>query len=402
MMPTTAISLDEVNRCIRLFADCQKAFMHSEKRAGLRSILFDVPRRSSIGWHCIYRHGYKYLRLLSGYAAPEEIGRRMKRLCSRPYYLTLSIVMCSYLGARQQMILDRGLSAGDPFPGDNIDELFYVVDWWKRACQSYRNDGLLLPEQAGDIQPILPAQRSEELSRNLNPVAPDTVQQLRRTAATLELYSFILHGEQRDGIFGHGPYPVRDGRQLVVLEFTDLQNQFLPWAQTAARNPYPNLALALLLKDARASFHLFGSMLIDPPDFAPCVDAAGLFTRTEDGEVHVVPQTMLKEIQLAAADGQNELYIKAADWSPRYKAEYGIHLFANHLRSFLHLVGVGSRFDEEIRSDFQAAAAEVLDKMLTQPEVPSMWPFMATTREAIFWPAAPEKKVLVSNALSKR
>ena len=32
---------------------------------------------------------------------------------------------------------------------------------------------------------------------------------VRRMAATLELYNFVLHGEQRDGIFGHGRRLVR-------------------------------------------------------------------------------------------------------------------------------------------------------------------------------------------------
>lgn len=374
--------------------------MRSEKRASLRSILFDVPRRSSIGWHCVYRKGCQFLRRLSDYISPEDLGVKMKQLCSRPYYLTLSIVMCSYLGARQQKMLDQGLAPGQAFAED-LDDLSFVVDWWRRTCRSYRNDGLLLPEQAGDTQAILPASAIHDLDAQLSTSdLADVHHRLRRMAATLELYSFILHGEQRDGIFGHGPYPVED-QQLVVLEFTDLQNDFLPWAQTRVRNLYPNLAIVLRLKGTKARFHLFGSVLLDPSDIVSKLQAIGLFTRGEDGRISHVDFSEMETIQARAADAQNELYLKAAEWSPTFQAEYGVHLFANHLRSFFHLAGLGNRFDEPIRNEFQAAAQEVVGAMLAQPDPPSMWKFMATTEGDFFWPAVAKEKVLVHNGPSQ-
>ena len=95
-----------MNVCIRQFGARQKAFMRGENRALLRSMLFDVPRRSSIGWRCYYEKAPGYLRELVQQVSPEEIGLRMRRLGSRPYYLQLSILMCSCLGARQQLMLD--------------------------------------------------------------------------------------------------------------------------------------------------------------------------------------------------------------------------------------------------------------------------------------------------------
>lgn len=395
------ISLAEINSCIRLFGQCQKSFMHSEKRAGLRSVLFDVPRRSSIGWHCTYRTAPEFLRRLSQKMSPEGIAARMKRLCSRPYYLTLSIVMCSYLGARQQMMLDQGLAPGEAFAGERMEDLGFVVDWWRRACSSYRNDGLLLPEQAADTQPILPPSAVEQLDSRLRGMNAETANRLRRLAATLELYCFILHGEQRDGIFGHGPYAVEDGRHLVVLEFTDLQNDFLPWAETKVRNPYPNLALVMRLRNVKARFHLFGSMLLDPADIAPHLEAAGVFTCAASGSVESLPFGDIGALQRCAADAQNELYLKAAEWPPRFQAEYGVHLFANHLRSFFHLAGFGNSLDEEIRAQFQAAAAEITDRLLSQPGSPSMWKFMATTEGEFFWPAINSDEVIAHHVRSQ-
>jgi hypothetical protein len=380
------LAMDELNAYIRQFGDGQKAFMRSENRALLRSVLFDVPRRSSIGWYCYYDRAPDLLRRLVTRISPEEIGRHMRRLCSRPYYLQLSILMCSYFGARQQLLLDSGLSTGQPFPGEKIEDARFVVDFWQRACRAYRSDGLPLPGQTAGTQPILPRDDIEHLDARLAPADPTVHQQLRRLAATLELYVFILHGEQRDGLFAHGPYDVGGDRQLVVQEFTDLQNHYLPWAQTEARNPYPHLALVRRTKGLNPRFDLFGGVLWDAPDLAPCVEAEGLFTRADDGAIVPLSLDEVERIESCAAVAQNELFLKAAEWSPRYKAEYGVHLFANHLYPFFELLPSSEDWGERIRAEFESAAGDVLDDLLAGEEVPSIWSFMATTDGEFFWP----------------
>jgi hypothetical protein len=382
----SSLSLVELNACIRQFGDGQKTFMRSENRALLRSVLFDVPRRSSIGWYCYYDRAPALLRSLVEQISPEEIGRSMRRLCSRPYYLQLSILMCSYFGARQQLLLDNGLSSGQPFPGEKPEDARFVVDFWQRACRAYRSDGLALPDQVHGTQPILPRDDIERLDAQLAPADTAVHQRLRRLAATLELYVFILHGEQRDGLFAHGPYDVGGERQLVVQEFTDLQNDYLPWAQTEARNPYPQLALVRRTKGLGAHFDLFGGVLWDAADLAPCVEAEGLFTRTDDGSIVALSLDEVERIESCAASAQNELFLKAAEWSPRYKAEYGVHLFANHLYPFFELLPSGQDWGERIRAEFEASAADVLDDLLAGEAVPSIWNFMATTEGEFFWP----------------
>ncbi len=376
----------EANHCLKLFSDSQKAFMRSERRTTLRSLLFDIPRRSSVGWHCFYEKGPRFLQQLSTKLPPEDAGHRMKRLCSRPYYLTLSILMCSYLGSRQQRLLDQGLAPGQPFPQEKFEEVIFLVDFWRRACQAYREDEALLPDQANYTQPILPADTVADLERALTSMNLENRKRLRRLAATLQLYCFILHGEQRDGIFAHGPYPLSEGSSLVVEEFTDLQNDFLPWAQTTARNPYPHLAIGLKLRGVRTRFDLFGGVLFDPPDITPQIEAAGLFTCEATGAIKSVSLREMEDIQQCAAEAQNEMYRKAAEWSPRFRIEYGVDLFANHLRSFFQLLETNEDLDRRIRAEFHAAAAGQMESLLASPEPPSIWKFMATTEGDYFWP----------------
>jgi hypothetical protein len=381
-----AFSLEQMNDCIRQFGARQKAFMRSENRALLRSVLFDVPRRSSIGWHCYYDRAPGLLRELTRQISPEEIGRHMRRLCSRPYYLQLSILMCSYFGARQQLLLNAGLRPDARFKGEKVDDAMLVVDFWQRACRAYRADGQLFADQGDTGQPILPFNCIESLDRQIKPSSDDEHARLRRLAATLELYGFMLHGEQRDGLFAHGPYDVGNDSQVVMLEFTDLQNDFLPWAETAVKNPYPNLVLVRRISGVQVHFDMFGGIRWDAPDLAPHVLAEGLFTRKTDDTVVPVSMAEIEHIEACAAAAQNELFLKAAEWSPRYKAEYGVQLFANHFRLFFESLTDSKAWDERIRNEFEAASHELLDELLAQEQAPSIWNYMATTDDDFFWP----------------
>jgi len=383
-----ALGLNELNRCVRQFGASQKAFMRSENRALLRSVLFDVPRRSSVGWYCYYDRAPGLLHSLAALMSPEEIGQRMRRLCSRPYYLQLSILMCSYFGARQQLLLDHDLKPGQPFPDEKVEDTRFLVDFWQRACRAYRSDGETLPDPVHGTQPILPQADVEELNAQLSPFDPDVHHRLRRLAAILELYAFILHGEQRDGLFFHGPYAAGGKSQLIVQEFTDLQSLYLPWAKTRSENPYPHLALVRRTEGLDARFDLFGGVQWGVPDIAAHVGAEGLFTRSADGSIVALPVTEAERIQAAAAAAQNELFLQAAEWSPRYKTEYGVHLFANHLYPFFELLPSGPDWGERIRAEFEAAAGEVLDDMLAREEPPSIWRFMAATEGEFFWPVS--------------
>lgn len=382
----SSLSVVQLNRYIKQFGDHQKAFMRSENRALLRSILFDVPRRSSIGWYCYYQCAPGLLRELLQQVSAEDIGRGMRKLCSRPYYLQLSILMCSYLGARQQLLLDQGLRPGEQFADEKVEDALLVVDFWQRACRAYRSDGQLFADQDNGAQPILSHHRVEWLDARIQPSNAHDHARLRRLAATLELYVFMLHGEQRDGLFAHGPYDVGGDDQIVMLEFTDLQNDFLPWAATETQNPYSNLVLVRRISGVTVHCDMFGGIRWDARDIAPHVLAEGLFTRTGNDSIVPVSLDEVEHIESCAAAAQNELFLKAAEWSPRYKAEYGVQLFANHFRLFFESLPDHRAWDERIRHEFEDAACTLLDNLLEQDQPPSIWNYMATTDDDFFWP----------------
>jgi len=375
---------------VLLFGENLKDEMRAERREQLTSVLFDLPRRSLLGWFALYEHQAPFLRELMAQVAPEEIGRRMKVPGTRPYHLQLFIVMCHFL-ARQQRVLEVGPAEGEPFPEERFEDVVTVLEFWERASRVYREDGRLLPVQSGGTLPVLDAEGLRQVRELLRPADPDGYAAARRMAATLELYSFVLHGEQRDGVFGHGPYPGEGGRTIFVREFNDLRNGYLPWAATEARNPFPNVIVAHECHDTRIRCDMFGGLVTDPLEIADRLDRLAVLTQ-EGGELRPLTAEEIAAAQEAAASAQIELYMKAVEWSPRYKIEYGAHLFANHLLPFFEVAGVGGAdIGDRIATAFHETADRMIDDLLASVETGlpgAIWGHIGSAPGRLFWPVA--------------
>ncbi len=292
--------------------------------------------------------------------------------------------MCSYLGARQMRMLELGLSQGDPFPDERPEDLAFIMDFWARIMSAYRSDDALLPRQAGGSLPILDDDLVAELGERAQPASEDDRTAIRRMAATLELFNFVLHGEQRDGIFGHGPYDLGGGSLLLAKEFNDLRNDYMPWASTATRVPVANVAVIQVARDVEVSCDMFGSMTVHPHEIDDRLERIVVLTN-EDGTLREVDIDEVVAIQEAAADAQEELFLKAVEWDARYKIEYGAPMFANHLKPFLDAAGLGEDAAQRLMDACQGTADRMVDEML-EVELPPIWGHMANPQGDFYWP----------------
>jgi hypothetical protein len=385
-MGDMVISLERTNQLIHRFGETQKAAMRAERREAMRSILFDLARRSPLGWECLYENQVPFLREIARLTPPEELGGRMRGLGTRPYAIQPFILMCSHFGWRQQLLLDAGLKEGEPFPGDDPVELAFLCDFWARVMDGYRRDDHLLPEEADLSCRILDPAELELLDRGTAGGGSSELPRVRRMAATLELYSFVLHGEQRDGIFGHGPYPLPDGSTLFVREFNDLRNDYLPWAATATQNPWDAVVIAYRARDVSVNCDLFGSMTVSPHEFGDRLDGICVLGRRE-GDDALTPLSAedVAAVQGAAADAQEQLYLAALEWDDRYKISYGAPLFANHLWPVARLAGAGREMGDRIMAACNLTAERDTDALLAG-DVPSVWAHMGSYPGDMYWP----------------
>jgi hypothetical protein len=383
MSATLGPDLERVNGVIRFFGEHEKAALRAERRAAMRSTLFDLPRRSILGWQTKYEHEAGFLREVAAVMPPEEVGRRMKVPGSRPYYLQIFLLLQDTLGARQQRMLELGLQEGDQFPEERLDDLAFLVDFWERCSRAYRNDGKLVPDEAGRTQPILRSDTLDEVRSLLRPVGGLDLGAARGLAATLETYCFVAHGEQRDGIFGHGPYEQDDGRVVFFKEFNDLQNDFLPWTRTTARNVVANVVFAYECRDVGVACDMFGGIVTDPLEYADRVERLAVLTRA-DGELRPLSPDDWPAAQERGTEATNEIYFAVVDWPDRYRVEYGAYLFANHMKPFLDLAGIDA--DARLMAAARETVDRHLDRLIAGPDVPAVMVHWGTTEGPLIWP----------------
>jgi hypothetical protein len=371
------MSIEEVNEVVAIFGHEHRRAVGSERRANLTSSLFDVPRRSSLANRIFYEEGPALLRRLLERTTPEALGEAMKRPGSRPYALSLWVVLGMYLAGRQQVCLDQGVPAGESIDEPRYEDLRTVVDFYTRISGAYRNDDQLFPTPAVPTQPVLGEQ---QLARSLEVAEEPTAERLaamRKAGANLTLHSFLLHGEQRDGLFSHGPYPGPDGSVVWFEEFNDLRNEILPWAQLDCEEiPVDNVVYVYAADGVELEANMFGALWVSPLDYESSLRLLGAFTYADDAPRRI-EDAELETIATVAASRYALIFEQAVAWSDEFRIAYGAPLFANHLIPFFELAGVpdGARL---VFDTFERATPAAMAGLRPDAEVPSFWTHLAS------------------------
>lgn len=383
-----SIDLELTNSLIARFGAAHRVTMQAERRATMSSALFDLPRRSSLGWEAIYEHAGALVSELAAVIEPEELGRRMRGLGCRPYTMQPFILACGYLAGRQQHLLDAGVKPGEGYRGDDPQEIEQVVGYWAGMLHGQRDGNSLMPEENDGVTCILDPSDIEIVQDHLRPVDDLVLSAARKMAATLDLYAFILHGEQRDGIGGHGPYHLPDGSTLFIKEFNDLRNKNLPWASTEVSNTYENVILAYTARDVTVRCNLFGSMVVEPHDLGGRITGLAVMTRDSTG-VHNVGHAV-ESIREAASLAQEELYMRAITWDDRYRITYGAALFANHFEPLFTAAGIDGSYPR-IEAAFEGTADRIIDELDVE-DLPSIWSHFGEKVGNFYCPVIPAQK----------
>jgi hypothetical protein len=369
-----------VNALVRRFGDSVCGFFRDQQRSSMTSPMFNLPGRLVLGSHCYHEQLPALLPEILRCAQAATIGRRMRRLCARPNLIHLNSLALGYLLGREQARLSG------PAAGEDFEPLAAVMEFWESVALGCRDDGHCLPGESGGTIPVLCAAAVAGLAARLRADRPPELQRrLRRMLATLELYTFILHGEARVGVFHHGPYPLPGGDCLVVRELVGLREDFYPWAGLESRPHYEHLACVMRLRGVRARVGLFGTLTTEPRDYAPRIAAEELFVVDGD-DARPLPDAEIGPLTELAASAQMELYRRVIGWDERYRIAYGAELYGCLLKSFADDLGFGEPFGRTIRERFAASVHAHLEDLYTGREQPRVLEHIATTDGPIFAP----------------
>jgi hypothetical protein len=374
------LNLEQLNLIIHEYGESIRHFFRDQQRSSMVSPLFNIPGRMVLGAYCYYEHLAELLRYITEHASPEEIARGMKCPCNLPNYISINSLILGYLNGREQSRLLYGKV------NDDLDDMATVLDFWSRTVSVYRNDGEWLPDAAGFTLPILSPGQVQDIASQLAIPDPTTRQGIRRMMATLELFTFILNGEARIGVFHHGPYPVGDGEFLIFKEMVGLQEDFYSWATPEIRLKYSSIARVLRMRNVKTKIVLMASLTTEPRSYEDSVSAEGVFLR-EGGELRPLPASDIAPVTTAAADAQLKLYRQMTDWDDRYRVAYGAELYGCILSTFAP-EGRRDEFVRMIRSRFQETVDRHVDSLVSGKEQPLVLQHIAKTDGPIYAPVA--------------
>jgi len=192
-----------------------------------------------------------------------------------------------YLLGREHLI-----NMGMIRPQDGLEDVAYVLDFWKRYSLSWRrNEGHISAREANHRCQIYPERKLQVF--HADQYACEAGDALHTAAgkfmAATAQYGFLASCECRVSMTAHGPYKMADNVEMLVRNFYDLSQSDYPWLDGVADDiPYNCLTVTTSVKDTH--FYLvddWGSFEAKPDYKAENICGIGLYTSDPLTETHV-------------------------------------------------------------------------------------------------------------------
>lgn len=354
-MPVNSVTyaqLLETNNLLQINSD--ESYWLCVTRTTQESKLFPVPAYMMLSYlNAFYRYP-SLLRKIETRLSAEECGDRARNMGTKTDTLTMGWTLpCFYLLGREWLI-NMGLLR----PEDAVEDVIYVMDFWKRVQLSYhRNDGHLTNKEFGHRSQLLPERQLQVFEADLFPVTDGDALHAaaNKFMATVSQYQFLSHCECRIGICNQGPYNFGEGRQLIVRDFMDLGEGDYPWLDGIAGGvPFNNLTVPMVVKDT--NFHLmddWGSFESEPEFRAENIVGIGLYTSDPltEGRVPVSMESAealtatFNRLQETIAQATGKLWERIASWSRPEMIDAGALVYFNIAKDLAHMAGVYEQSD---------------------------------------------------------
>jgi hypothetical protein len=330
----TLPSRAEIERWIRYHSEVSYAL--TTERTALESALIPVSAYILIACVECYRRYPDIIDEISRAMPPEELGRAGHRLTTQIDPVHMWAVPNFPLVGRKVL-----MAAGMVDAADDARRLGTIFDFWARAAGAYRfDDGTY---QAADANGAATPYRSyvEEVAAACEPVADQEQRAaISRLNALLTSYLFLLWFDTRSGFQDTGPYPLPDGRTLLLRAYNRLGVSHFPWsAEVSVAMPNQEVLGAFVLRDARLRVTDFGTSVTQPADYWPRVDAFAFFD-VSSGTLVPLDGARRDALALAAKSAQKQLYRRIAVMERRAKIDAGAYVYFTFLRPFAELAGV--------------------------------------------------------------
>jgi len=250
-------------------------------------------------------------------------------------------------------LVGRKLITAFGLAADDLRPTATMLDFWERAALGYRADG---HRQAWDADFTLRPYDTDTIDTLLAGVRPlkddDERAAIKRWNATVMSYLFLLYFDTRVGTGDSGPYPLPDGRVLLVRDFYRLGVSDFWWSDVADGVPYSYLTAALVLDGVKLAVNDWGTSITDPEDYLDHLVGFGLFTTdTPDRSLKPVDPVETDDILAEVRSTQKRLYRSIAAMSRDEKIACGAYVYFTFPRPLAEAAGVADELDWTVPRD---------------------------------------------------
>jgi hypothetical protein len=347
------------------------------------SLLFMGNHQLDLGCNYFMRKvGPALFREIEKQMTPEKFAEQMKVVLGKVTALDMLGSLWGLNWGRVSERLEHDLGYDDPMD-EPLEDYLYMFDFVERFMSVYRDDGNTYPMTNPTENPFGPLRILSETA--LNQVKEDittiedktTRESIRSMIAFLKSLAYLLERDSREGIMTHGPYPINDKEQIVLIEFDDLAcnyywNKGLPWKKPQASVPYSNLAVALRInKEVHCEFDMFNTMYTKPEDITDHITGAAIYTREGDewllGPLKSleITENLISEITQGTVEIHEELFLDIAEWTPKEKILAGTYGYAKFVAGTVRALKLdGLTEDRLINQEWWALMEKQLDRYL--------------------------------------
>lgn len=288
----------------------------------------------------------------------EEIGRRARRPGSNVNLVYLWSIANFFLTGR------KVLTTMDPTL-DDPEAAFTVLDFWERAALGFHGDTGV--RQAWDVDgnvPIYDDAVVARLAEGATALDDEGRALVRRFNATLVNHLFLLYFDTRVGAGDTGPYPLADGRSLLVRDFYRIGRSDFWWSDVASDVPYDHLVAGFVLDGVEVRITDFGTARTVPDDYLERVVGFSLFTTDDAADepagLRAVPLDELPGLVTVLRRVNARHYRNVAAMSHDEMIRCGAYVYFTFLKPFAEAAGVADELDWTVPRDLDPMVVQLL------------------------------------------
>jgi hypothetical protein len=337
----------ETNNLVQHFTD--ETYWLCVTRTVQESKLFPVPAYMLLSYLMAFFRYPSLLRKIEARITAEEIGDRGRNMGIKIQNPSMGWALPGFYLLGREWLINLGLLR----PQDAVEDLIYVMDFWKRYQLSWhRNDGHMHNKEYGHRAQILPERTLQVFHSDMFACAGgDPLHQAAHAfIAAASQYGFLISCESRISLHNSGPYKLADNREMIIRDFQDLAESDFPWLDGVAKDvPYNNLTVTMAVRDCH--FYLmddWGSFEAKPDFKAENLVGVGLYTSDALSDGYI-PVGMGSKEQLTdtfklltdrVKTATTGLWKRIASWSRDQMIDAGAIIYFSIVKDLAHVAGV--------------------------------------------------------------